>query len=156
MKRVRDAFFLLLGIGIVVWSFLVVLDKPAPAKYQNYTGNSYVVVGDQMIEVEIAETEEARERGLSGRESLAAGHGLLFLFESPGMHGFWMKDMRFPIDIVWIDEDWVVLGVERGAEPASYPDIFSPPAPVRSVLEIPAGQARAYGIDTGSKLFLDR
>ena len=91
--------------------------------------------------MEIANTDAERTQGLSGRASLPAGTGLLFVFESPGKYGFWMKDMNFPIDIVWLGDGMLPVGIEKNVSPDSYPQVFYPPVPVRYVLEVNAGES---------------
>lgn len=156
MERLKNLFFLIIGLIIVIWSFYTFLNKPAPAKYQTAITTHTLRVGNYVLPIEIADTEAAREQGFSGRERPESGHGLLFIFETPGMYGFWMKEMRFAIDIVWIGDNWEVVGVARDVLPESFPNTFSPPTPVRYVLELPAGDTAAFGIDTGSKLYLDQ
>ena len=155
----KDKFFLLIGIAIVVWAFYMFLQKPAPARYQVSTEatstTSVVKVGEESIVVELADTDAERILGLSGRESLESGHGLLFIFDAPGKYGIWMKDMNFPIDIVWVGENWQVVSVERLVNPDTYPNIFYPTEEAKYVLEIPAGESSRLGIDTGSTLYLE-
>src|SRR6185436_18462817 len=69
---------------------------------------SKVRIGDNVFSVEIAETPETRAQGLGDRASIGANNGMLFLFDAPGNYGFWMKDMRFSIDIMWIKDNKVV------------------------------------------------
>jgi len=101
-----------------------------------------VHIGEHAFYVEVADTAEARTRGLSGREMLSSQHGMLFIFDDVQRHAFWMKDMNFPIDIIWIDERWRVVDITYGARPDAFPEIFSPRVPVRYVLEVNAGEAR--------------
>ena len=75
--------------------------------------------------------------------------GLIFVFDTPGKYGFWMKNMKFSIDIAWIDETLQVVGVERLINPDTYPKVFYPPGNIKYVLEIGAGEAQKYGIDIG-------
>src|SRR3989344_4406691 len=116
----KDKFFLVLGIMIILGSFYLFIQKPAP-EYHQFT--PLIRIGDQTIAVEIADSEEERNLGLSGRESMPSGSRLLFIFNLSGKYGFWMKDMYFPIDIVWIDESWQVIGVERNLDPDTYPQV---------------------------------
>ena len=104
------------------------------------------------IKAEIADTEASREQGLSGRASLPKDSGMLFVFPNAGVYGFWMKDMRFPLDMVWIGADLKVAGVAPGVTPESYPNIFYPPSNVLYVLELPAGSAADHRIATGTQL----
>lgn len=153
MKGSKDVLFLILGISLVVWSFYAFLNKPAQEQYQS---EATLKIGEKLIKVGIADSDEERVRGLSGRASLETGRGLLFIFQEAAEQGFWMKDMRFPIDIIWIDEHWRVSGIEASVSPASYPEIFYSETPVRYVLELNSGEASRLGIDIGSKLYLIR
>lgn len=111
-----------------------------------------VLIGSSAVTAEVADTEALRERGLSGRQSLPEGRGMLFVFDSPGLYGFWMKDMRFSIDIIWAAADGTIISIERDASPESYPRAFHPAAPAQYVLEVPAGFSRARGIEPGMAL----
>jgi hypothetical protein len=113
-----------------------------------------VTVGDTTIYVETAATEVARERGLSGRDSLAPNTGVLFVFDTDGEWGIWMKDMKFSIDILWLAEDGTVVTIAPNTSPDSYPQSFRPTAPAHYVLELPAGFAAAHSIGVGSKFVL--
>ena len=88
--------------------------------------------------VKIADTEEERAQGLSGVPSLKKDEGMLFIFPKEGLHAFWMKDMNFALDLVWIDSSWNIASTTKNTTPESFPTFFSPPRPVQYVLEIPA------------------
>lgn len=107
------------------------------------------------VTVELARTDAARGQGLGGHAPLDEREGMLFIFEQPGLHAFWMKGMTFPLDIIWIEDERVVH-VEAGI-PAPSPNeddssrpIYSPAAPARYVLEVNAGFAQKYGISRGT------
>ena len=121
------------------------------------TTNGNIVIEAPLgnIDAEISDNEIAREKGLSGRTSLDAGRGMLFSFVIPSMHGFWMKDMNFPIDIVWIDATHRVVGINDNLQPSSYPNTFFPPKNISFVLEINAGAAKEFGIKVGDVLKFD-
>lgn len=101
------------------------------------------------IRAEVAETPASRERGLSGRASMPAAEGMLFIFSVPDMYGFWMKDMKFSLDLVWIGADKKIAGISENAKPESYPQLFFPPRPVPYVLELNAGAAKIFGLKAG-------
>ena len=105
------------------------------------------------IFVSIAATEEARARGLSGRPYLAVNRGMLFVFETDGRHAFWMHDMLFSIDILWISHGRVV-DIEKNLSPDTFPTIFTPDSNARYVLELPAGFSDAHGVGVGSEVVL--
>lgn len=94
-----------------------------------------ITIGDSEIKVELADTQEKRTLGLSGRKSLAENRGMFFIFNEVGNYSFWMKDMNFPIDIIWIGEDLKIVGLEKNILPESFPSLFFPPIPVKYVLE---------------------
>jgi uncharacterized membrane protein (UPF0127 family) len=100
----------------------------------------------------IARTEAARTRGLSGTPSLPTDIAKVFVFESSSKYGFWMKDMNYPIDIIWVDETGEVVHVESNLAPETYPKSFAPGRPARVVIEVVAGGAVAAGIEEGSRI----
>lgn len=102
----------------------------------------------------MANTDALRTQGLSGRLSLPDGAGMLFVFDQDDEWGIWMKDMRFSIDIVWIDAEGSVVEVVERATPETYPHVFAPRRPARYVLELPAGYAARNGIAEGIKILL--
>lgn len=104
------------------------------------------------LEVELANTEASRTLGLSGRHAMRDDEGMLFVFETPGRYGFWMKDMEFPLDIVWINENGIVVSIERNVAADSYPKAFINQSDASYVLEINAGQAERFGLYMGSKV----
>ena len=114
---------------------------------------STVTIGGSVVRVEVENTEASREQGLSGRTSLAEGHGMLFVFDAPGKYGFWMKDMNFAIDMLFIDASGKIVTIAAEASPAGYhlnpPQVFYPASDALYVLEVPAGFAAVHGIVDG-------
>lgn len=110
-----------------------------------------IAVGETLVEVEIADTAHERQQGLSGRPSLSTGKGMLFLFPAPDRYGFWMKNVAFPLDILWIARGRVV-GIEERVPTVPLgedPPLYYPAEPVMHVLEVPAGWADEHGIKPG-------
>jgi uncharacterized membrane protein (UPF0127 family) len=101
-------------------------------------------------------TEATQERGLSGRDSLPPNTGMLFVFKEPAAYQFWMKDMKFPIDIIWFAADQTITYIKQNATPDSYPTIFEPPYLSLYVLEVPAGFAEAHGLNIGDQAVIKR
>ena len=93
-----------------------------------------------------------RMRGLSNREYLSYNEAMLFVFPDAGMHGIWMKDMRFPIDIIWLDEQQMVITIESNVSPDSYPTVFNPVTPAKYVVEVNAGWAMQNEVEIKTKL----
>lgn len=105
-----------------------------------------------IITVDIINDPVLQEKGLGGRKFLSEDDGMLFVFDNPGIYGFWMKDMEFPIDIVWIGPDKIVISVSSNVATSTYPEIFLPSAPASYVLEINSGSAERHNISAGTKL----
>jgi uncharacterized membrane protein (UPF0127 family) len=100
------------------------------------------------VNVLIADTPAARTKGLMDRQALAGDEGMFFVFPEEDAYAFWMKNMRFPIDIIWINNEFKVVDMETGVEPCgsqSCPS-FVPQAKCRYVLEVNAGFAKRHRI----------
>jgi len=106
----------------------------------------HLTIATSTLTVEVASTAVEREQGLSGRTSLAQGTGMLFIFDTPGSYGFWMKDMQFSLDIIFMDTSKQVIQVDSNLSPQTYPEAFYPTRPALYVLEVPAGFAAAHSI----------
>lgn len=117
-----------------------------------------ILVANQEINVELANSEEARTLGLSGREKLDEGRGMLFDFTGTDFTkpGFWMKDMLISIDIIWINNDKIV-GIENNIplppEDSDLP-VYYPPSEITQVLEVPGGWSRKNNIVVGESVTL--
>lgn len=111
---------------------------------------SKVTIGNETFFVEIADTPATQIKGLSGHEKLLDNEGMLFVFPEKSVQKFWMKEMKFPLDIIWINSDRVA-GIIYGAEPEAGEQltIYASPEPVDKVLEISAGIASAKGVRVG-------
>lgn len=119
-----------------------------------------VVVLDERVRVsvDIVDTPALRMRGLSGRPALGPEEGMLFLFDTPQIQSFWMKGMRFEIDILWI-RDGRLVGVTPDVplpkSPRALPQ-FRSPVPCDVVLELRAGSARRWGLLIGDSVRIER
>ena len=105
-----------------------------------------IKVNDVIINIELADTHEKRRQGLSGRVALPERNGMLFLFDKPDLYSFWMKDMQFPHDIIWIDKNYRIADITKNIPPDSFPQAFQPRKPVQYVLEVNAGFAEKNNI----------
>ena len=111
------------------------------------------------LRVEIADTQEKRSRGLGGREQLASGEGMLFIFPKPEKHPFWMKGLSFPLDFVWIRENKVVDILYNVQPPTSEQTeetlpVYESIEEVDKVLEVPAGTILWLDIKVGDEIKL--
>lgn len=116
-----------------------------------------VIIGKKIIAVDIADTLEKRAQGLSGRQSLAADYGMLFIFPNLNIPSFWMKDMNFPLDIIWL-QDQVVVDLTKNLEIPSKAGIPSikPIVPVNYVLEVQAGFISDNNVKVGDQVIYQR
>ena len=93
------------------------------------------------LQVEAVYTQAAQQQGLSGRKYLENNTGMLFVFPKEDYYAFWMKDMLFPIDIIWMDKNYKIVYVKKNAQPCttfSCPK-FAPDKPAQYVLEVSPG-----------------
>lgn len=127
---------LLLMTSVIIFSFLP---------------SGSLVINDHRVSVVRADSSSEREQGLSGRESLGENDGMLFVFDSPSPYCFWMKDMKFPIDMIWLDANKKVVSVRSNVTPESYPETFCPNQDAVYVLEVNAGKAEAWGVKAGER-----
>lgn len=113
-----------------------------------------IIIGETSLIVEIRDTPESRQRGLSGREPLRSHEGMLFVFEELGDHRFWMKDMKFSIDIIWLNEYGEVIHYAENISPDTYPTLFNSPQQSKYVLETQAGFVKKEAIKLYDKIDL--
>lgn len=99
-----------------------------------------VLMDGKTYVLEIADTDEERSRGLSGRDQLCEHCAMLFVFPYAAPQSFWMKGMRFPLDVVWLYGETVVH-VEHRLSPDDEQRVYSPDVPADRVLEFRAGEA---------------
>lgn len=148
MKKPKFGEVLLIAI-LIVAAFLIVTRGRGTAVY---TQSATAVLSGDTFSLILADNPQERMQGLSGREKLSAREGMLFVFEEKSHWGFWMNDMNFPIDIIWLDEDYGVVGIKELATPESYPETFYPHTPALYVLEFNAGTVARYGIEMGDQI----
>lgn len=111
-----------------------------------------IYVADKPFAVSIADNEAERRQGLSGVKELGRYEGKLFIFDESGHHGIWMKDMLFPIDILWFNESFDLIYTAEQIEPETYPEIFTPSTPAKYVLEIRSGSVDELNLSLGDPL----
>ncbi len=143
---------LALGLFIAVGLFAA----PYFMKSEEIEHISEIKINNQIVVAEVINKAKDREQGLSGRTDIGINEGMLFLFDEPGIYGFWMKGMKFPIDIIWIAGDKIV-GVEENAAPEPGTDekqlkVYYPAEPVNKVLELKAGRAELLRAEIGNEV----
>jgi uncharacterized protein len=117
-----------------------------------------LTIDNAAFDVEVASTMLEQSRGLSNRPSLAANDGMLFVFSSGGTQSFWMKDMNFPLDIIWISGNTVVGFAQNApAEPNitnPFSSVVTSPPNTDKVLEVNAGTVAKYNIQVGDSVVI--
>lgn len=114
-----------------------------------------IEIGGILLRVEIVDTDVLRAQGLSGHAPLGDREGMLFIFDTDGRYSFWMKDMLFAIDILWLDAAGKVMHIAKEVSSDTYPASFTPHSPARYVLEVPAGFADQHDIQIGTTANLE-
>jgi uncharacterized membrane protein (UPF0127 family) len=105
----------------------------------------------ECINFELASDNRSRLRGLSDRDNLPKDRGLLFIFDKQEEQCIWMKDMRFPIDILWLDDNKKILKIEPNVSPDTYPKAYCADH-TKYVIELNADTAKNAGLETGRTL----
>jgi uncharacterized membrane protein (UPF0127 family) len=121
--------------------------------------NSYqrvnVTVNGLVLLADISVTNEQRTKGLSVKDGLADNEAMLFVFDNEAEHTFWMKDMKFPIDIIWIDSDKTIVHIEHNLQPCGYGvlcPIYKPGQDSLYVLETVSGFAEKHDVVQGTRV----
>lgn len=149
MKKRKFLFWIIVFLFVFIFSFL--LKNNFSDKISIYQINK-VGIGEKIIKVETALTPEDQAKGLSNRKELEKDSGMLFIFEKPAINYFWMKDMLFSLDIIWINEDLEIIFFEKNLKPESYPNFFGPTTPFKYVLEVEAGFIDKFNLEIGQKV----
>jgi hypothetical protein len=146
---------------IILFFLLGLILINQPSRNLNLENMKYVKIAGQNIKVDLALTKEARTQGLSGRKNLKEGEGMLFIFERSGNYPFWMKDMFFPIDIIWLAPseggDYSkakVIYIKKDACPELYPEIYGPQEggpEARFILEVVSGFSDKNNLKVGDE-----
>ncbi|KGQ18297.1 hypothetical protein LF41_1652 [Lysobacter dokdonensis DS-58] len=115
----------------------------------------WVELNGKRFDIEIADDDAERARGLMFRDAMDADHGMLFIHDVQAPQAYWMKNTRIPLDILYFDDARKLVSMQRDVPPCSLGDRCPPypsAAPARYVLELNAGQAQALKLETGAEL----
>lgn len=140
---------------------IVVLVSIAFFIFKNSMGNSVsdrvCIKNKACFNAEIADTDEKKVLGLGNRDFLWKNSGMLFVFEEKGIYGFWMKDMRFPIDIIWISKEMKISGIVKNFQPCEsneFCPVVYPDEEIAYALEINSGLSDSYEFEEGEEILL--
>jgi uncharacterized membrane protein (UPF0127 family) len=146
---------LLIALAVVslAYSHGYFFNSSGTENLQSYTSTQVSIPSttQQMYEVNawVVDTPLTRSQGLSVVDAMDNNQGMLFIFEEDSNHPFWMKDMAFPIDIIWLNSDKEVVSIKESAHPEDYPEVYYPDSYARYVLELNAGMVALHGIEEG-------
>ena len=144
MKRMHMFYLILLICLILALIFLYIRSNKQLKK---------VYVRGVCVRVKLATTNKARRIGLMLHKSMPQNQGMLFIFEKEGIHSFWMKNMHFPLDIIWFNSDKIIVDIYEYAIPCK--DVCKnivPQVKALFVLEVNAGFVKKHGIKVGDSL----
>lgn len=151
-------FLILLGIILVIIAGVFFYQNRPKDGFNignNDSPKSTVKINDKSFAIEIADSPEALQKGLSDRKSLPKDQGLLFIFDNKAYHTFWMKNMQFPIDIIFI-EDNKIISIQKNAQPPKNINeelsLYKPTKPINKVLEINAGLSEKFDFKSGDMI----
>ncbi len=148
MQKGSSTIFSLILLAVVVWAGWLFFYKNRPPRI---TFSSGIV-----LNVTVADTPALREKGLSKREILRDDEGMLFVFPTVDRHKIWMKDMYFPLDIIWIDENFVIVDIHKSVSVSSFPNTFQPKTGAGFALEVNAGYTNRNAVEIGQSVIFER
>ncbi len=138
---------ILIALGVSV-----AMTAHAPTNEDAVYPQASVSIGGKAFKALVSSTEALRDKGLGQRDSLPADEVMLFAFDAPDLLGFWMKDMRFSIDMMWLDLNGTVITIAKSVSPDTYPKVYFPSRPALYVVETNAGVLQSLGVKEGDKV----
>jgi len=145
MKQVLISLFILVTTGTILFFLVGKTSQSKPVLH----------LPEKDISLIIVDTPQTRAQGLSGRENLPQNTAMLFIFEDPDTHKFWMRDMKFPIDIIWLDEKFRIVHLAPNVSPTTFPTTFESLQNSLYVLEAVAGFSHENNLKIGDILNID-
>lgn len=158
--------FLMINFPLIIFTALAIIFCPfASSCTKTITNQTHLALAHKEMTiavqggsigfvVELADTEQKRERGLMGRNSLPPNRGMLFIFDHMAQHAFWMKNTMISLDLIFFDEAFRVVGIIENTTPHSLTRLGIG-KDSRYVLEVIAGTAKKYGITVSSTARID-
>lgn len=146
--RGRNVASLIFGLALVVFGGWLIYTSI------NNRNEEVVIFENAKVAVEIPGTPGEYSLGLGNRDFLDSDKGMLFVYDSDGQRYFWMENMRFAIDIIWINSDKKVVDITKNLAPESYPERFTSIEPAQYVLEVNAGFSDENNIEIGDKAII--
>lgn len=139
-RRIVNYLLIAVAFGLVM----------APFVFSRHTQNQTLVIGRAKYNLEVANSDASRQLGLGNRTQLPADSGMLFTGTPTQQQCYWMKDMHFALDIIWLDASKKVTHIEQNLSPSSYPQTYCSPA--KDIIELNAGTIARAHIKLGQTL----
>ncbi len=155
MTNLAEKIFLLSMTALLATGCAPQATTPTRVPARTLSPTKKIVLGNTVLSVQVAATPNEQQQGLSGIENIQANEGMVFTYSPPSRPTFWMKDMLFPIDIIWI-RDGNVIGISKDVQPADTRQVdttlaqYPSPGNVTAVLEVQAGWTTTHAIHPGS------
>ncbi len=156
MKKILAA---IIGIIVVfIIGFFIFQTIKANTAIFSIFNRSSVTINSHKFDLMTAKSDKEKQVGLSKEKSLSPNSGMIFSFEKPDYYAFWMRDMKFPIDILYINKDKIVTIYRNVAPPSSNGalPLYRPTQPADTVIELPAGTADKYNIKEGDQVKISK
>ena len=156
LKKIIPHWFSFLFLFLMLLSSVAYKEiENVLAQEQKQNQTALVTVGGVNLITSLSTTPDAQSKGLAIRDSLNENEGMLFIFETPQKYSFWMKDMKFPIDIIWINQDGKIVHIEKNLPPC----VFLLPCPSYApkddslyVLEVVSNFTNKFDINVGDSV----
>jgi uncharacterized membrane protein (UPF0127 family) len=144
------AIYAAVKVLLVVFVLLSITGCSAPNKEHK---EKLACFGSDCLKLDIADSDAKRTMGLMNRDMILEDEGMFFVFDSPAMYKFWMKNMKFSIDMIWLNENYTVTHIDKAVMPCSTEpcETYSPDTPAKYVVEVKAGIADKLNIEVGDK-----
>jgi uncharacterized protein len=155
MKTIPKLSLILLGLALII---LLIFSQNPNSPSTDYYAAGKIILSDKEISIDIADSPDKRMKGLSGRPDINDDQGMLFVFDKADRHVFWMKDMLFPIDIIWL-KDGKIVDIKHNASipvPGAELELYSPKTEADMVLELKAGWALNNGLKEGDVVLFNQ
>lgn len=154
LNKLIIIFGIILAIfaGVVFFQFRA---KPNNKSISQKSPTSSISINGRTFKIEIAKTLDEQQVGLSERDSLPQDQGMLFVYDKPDFYNFWMKNMKFPLDIIFIRDNKVVSVAQSAFPPGpnvTNPPLIKPDGMINKVLEVNSGISKKYNIKKGDKV----
>lgn len=131
-RKNKKHIFLLIAVLVLILIGCIIWLRSISSGYEK----KFMVIDGDLFELMVANTEVKRLKGLSNTKPLLSNTGMVFDFDYEDFHGIWMKDMNYPIDVIWLDSLCRITGA-KSLMRDSFPEVFYPYSPSKYVLELP-------------------